>query len=85
MDKFDLKDSPEYLAAKQTADLALNVLGATGLINSIFSLWVWYTYLGDFTEHEINDFWYAWFGAFAVNGLLWAPLTIQWPIIPAAG
>ena len=51
MDKFDLKDSPEYLAAKQTADLALNVLGATGLINSIFSLWVWYTYLGDFTEH----------------------------------
>ena len=76
MDKFDLKATPEYLAAKKLADTAINALGATSLINSVFSLWVWFTYLGDFRVNTINDSWYAWFGAFAVNGLLWIPITV---------
>ena len=56
------------------------MLGPVGLINSAYSLWVWQTFLKGVGVY--SDFNFAWFSAFFVNGLLWMPLTVIWPIIP---
>ena len=76
-DKFDHSNSEQYESIRSSGVVSINILGLTGLINSVFSLWVAFTWLGDFTEN--TDFWYSWFGPMFVNGLLWIPLTLVWP------
>jgi len=41
LDKFDRSNDEDYIAAKKAGNLAINVLGAVGVINSVFSLWTW--------------------------------------------
>ena len=53
-----------------------NILGLTGLVNSIFIVWLWIAHLGGQTNSE---FWFSMLGPFVVNGLLWTPLTLIWP------
>ena len=79
-DKYDRSNDPAVIAARSRFLIAINVLGPISLINSIYSLWVWQTFLK--AARVYTDFNYAWFSAFFVNGLLWMPLTVQWPIVP---
>lgn len=82
MNKFELRDDSGYESVKRAANLSVNVLGATGLVNSIFSLWVWTKFLSDYTNN--TGFWYAWFGACFVNGLFYMPIAVVWPAMPFA-
>lgn len=75
-----MSNSPEFIAARSAFLLAINILGPVGVINSIYSLYVWQTFLKQGGVY--SDFMFAWFGAFFVNGILWMPLTVVWPIIP---
>ena len=76
-DKFDFTTSDEYISIRRAGVQSINILGFTGLLNSVFSLWVWFTFLTDYGNN--TDFWFAWFGPFVVNGTLWIPLTLTWP------
>ena len=76
-DKFDRSNTEEYISIKREGVQSINILGITGLLNSVFSLWVWFTFLTDYNNN--TDFWFAWFGPFVVNGTLWIPLTLTWP------
>ena len=60
--------------------IAINVMGPVGLVNSIYSWWLWFQFLSG--KGIYTDFMFAWFGAYFVNGILWTPLTVIWPIIP---
>ena len=76
-DKFDRSNTEEYISIKREGVQSINILGITGLLNSVFSLWVWFTFLTDYNNN--TDFWFAWFGPFVANGTLWIPLTLTWP------
>lgn len=76
-DKFDYTNTADYIAVRQAGVQSINILGLTGLVNSVYSLWVWFTFLTDYSNN--TDFWFAWFGPFFVNGTLWIPLTLTWP------
>ena len=54
-------------------------MGPIGLVNGVYSGWVWQTFLKAAIKY--TDFNYAWFGAFFVNGILWIPLAVTWPIV----
>lgn len=76
-DRFDQSNSEEYISVRRAGEQSINILGLMGLVNSAFSIWVWFTWLSDYTNN--TDFWFSWFGPFFVNGLLWIPLTLVWP------
>lgn len=83
LDKFDRSNDEDYIAARKAGVLAISFLGGIGLINSVFSVWVWFYWLSDYRNN--TDFWFAWFGPYLLNGLLWIPITILWPIIGFGG
>ena len=79
-DKFDRSNDADYIAAEKAGKLAINVLGFISVFNTVFVGWVWQTFLLDHLNN--TDFWYAWFGPYLLNGVIWIPLTVVWPITP---
>ena len=82
-DKFDQTNSAEYISIRSAGNMSINILGLTGLFNSVFSLWVWFTFLPDYTNN--TKFWFSWFGPFFVHLLLWTPITLIWPAATYGG
>ena len=76
-DKFAEDHSDVFETIERQGSQAINVLGVTGLVNSIYSIWVWFRFLSDFSA--IDGFWGAWFGVCFANGALWIPLTLLFP------
>ena len=82
MNVFELRDDSTYESVKRAANMSVNIIGATALVNSVFSIWVWWKFLSDYTNN--TDFWYAWFGPCVVNGLFFIPIFLVWPAMPFA-
>lgn len=82
MNKFELRDDSGYESTRRAANQSVNILGVTSLVNTIFSLWVWFEFLTDYTDN--TDFWYAWFGASFVNGFFFIPMFLVYPVMPFA-
>jgi hypothetical protein len=82
IDKYDATGSDIYNSAIVSGSTAVNVMGAVGLMNTIGVVWVWIKFLNDFSD---SDFWITWFSVLVVNGALWIPITVSWPIAPTAG
>ena len=76
-DKYDRSNTDEYVSIKREGEQSINILGAVGLVNSVFSVWVWFAFLTDYLNN--TDFWFSWFAPCVVNGALWIPLTLTWP------
>lgn len=76
-DKFAEDHTDVFETIERQGSQAISVLGVTGLVNSIYSIWVWFRFLSDFSA--IDGFWGAWFGVCFVNGALWIPLTLLFP------
>lgn len=52
-------------------------MAATGLLNTVYVIWIWVKFLKDFTNN--TGFWFAWFGPAAVGTFLWIPMFVSWP------
>lgn len=76
-DKYDRSNTEESISIRRSGEQSINILGTMGLVNSVFSIWVWFTFLTDYLNN--TDFWFSWFGPCVVNGALWIPLTLTWP------
>lgn len=59
-------------------------MGGVGLLNSIFSVYMWFKFLSS----DINNntpFWFSWFMPVCLNGFLWIPIFMVWPLMFFAG
>jgi len=82
IDKYDPTSSTFYSSAAASGSTGVNVLAATGLVNTVGCVWVWYKFLNDFNN---SDYWITWFSILLVNGILWIPITVSWPVSPYGG
>ena len=65
----------------RTGDISLVVYGLTGLVNSGATGVVWSFFIADSIKtNKYYVMWYGWFIIFLVHLILWAPITILWPL-----
>uniref|UniRef100_A0A7S3HXE7 Uncharacterized protein n=1 Tax=Favella ehrenbergii TaxID=182087 RepID=A0A7S3HXE7_9SPIT len=62
----------------------MNFMAATGFLNTVFSVYMWFKWLGNSLD-DSTSFWFSWFFAVLTNGLLWIPLFVTWPAVFTAG
>ena len=79
-----MSNSASYLASRSLAFTSIHWLSATGLLNTVYSFWVWFTYLN--ATYTVNTtFWYSIFTVCFVHGALWMPLGFHWPAVASGG
>ena len=61
----------------------MNIFAATGMLNTAAVAYAWYSFLTDYLNN--TSFWFAWLGVVGVNGFLWVPIFIAWPVLFFAG
>ena len=62
----------------------MNVMGIVGLLNGIFSIYMWFKFLSSSINNN-TAFWFSIFFPVAINGCLWIPIFIIWPATVVAG
>jgi len=82
IDKYDFSNSQVYNSAVASGNTGVNVLAAVGLLNTIGVVWVWFKFLNTLTN---SNYWITWLSVLLVNGTLWIPITLSWPVSPFGG
>jgi len=60
----------------------MQIMAAVGMVNSIMVFWWFFDYLATYSN---TGFWWTWFTAVVLNGLLWLPFFFSWPVLFFAG
>ena len=59
------------------ASVAVHVLGACGLVNSVLAFWATFKFLN---FYENSYYWWTWLMVVVTTGALWIPITVVWPV-----
>ena len=67
--------------SNRTGDISLVVYGLCGIVNSGATGLVWSLFIADSIKvNKYSVMWAGWFVIFLVHLIIWAPITILWPL-----
>ena len=90
--KYSRSNNAEFTSITRSGNIGVTLYGVLSLINIAMATVVWFFFLGEeytcgdedaessFCLYSDDLWWYAWFAAFLVALIVWAPVAIMWPV-----
>jgi len=66
-----------FYKSNAKGSIAVHILGAVGLLNSIIAFWMWFKFLKNFDN---SHYWWTMLMTMITTGSLWIPMAVVWPV-----